>query len=256
MADVSNAYESPSERAAARPRPWHSLRTGCLFVVLGLGGLLSAWIAALSCMMDQSYMSWPTAHNLRDVVLALREYHEDYGRFPPAVVTNANGQPLYSWRVLLLPYLPEGHDQRMPAFDLSQAWDSDVNRAASAYWRTSFDNPRRKGECVIYALVGQNTMFPHKGCRKLSDVTDDPAQTIILVSVFGRKQSWAAPGDVNIDTGPLVGREIQIPASDYWAGSQVGSLDGNAMRLPQSVTDDDLRAAASIAGGESIKLKK
>lgn len=244
------------EIATTRPRPWYSIRTSCLVFVIAFFGLLLTFVIAASFVVDQSHQSWPTRHNLERVVTALREYHDDYGSLPPAVVADDEGQPLYSWRVLLLPYLPEPDGRDMPPFDLSQAWDSEANRAASAYWHTSFDNPRRHGECVIYAIVGKTTMFPPDGCRKLSDVSDDPAQTIVLVSVFGRKQSWAAPDDVNIDKGPLIGREIQIPASDYWAGSQVGSLDGNAMRLPQSVTDDDLRAAASIAAGESIKLKK
>jgi hypothetical protein len=37
--------------------------------------------------------------------LALRNYHDRYGRFPPAYVADEHGRPTHSWRVLLLPWL-------------------------------------------------------------------------------------------------------------------------------------------------------
>jgi hypothetical protein len=40
---------------------------------------------------------------------ALVNYHDAYGRLPPAVVRDQNGRPLYSWRVAILPYLEQDH---------------------------------------------------------------------------------------------------------------------------------------------------
>jgi Protein of unknown function (DUF1559) len=48
-----------------------------------------------------------STNNLKQIVLAMHGYHQDHGSFPPAVVCNSAGQTLYSWRVLLLPYLEE-----------------------------------------------------------------------------------------------------------------------------------------------------
>jgi hypothetical protein len=48
-----------------------------------------------------------SAVSLREVGLALRGYHDVYGQLPPAAVTAKDGKPLYSWRVLLLPFLVE-----------------------------------------------------------------------------------------------------------------------------------------------------
>src|SRR5205823_5427550 len=42
--------------------------------------------------------------NLKAIALALRTYHSDFGCYPPAYVADRRGRPLYSWRVLLLPY--------------------------------------------------------------------------------------------------------------------------------------------------------
>lgn len=43
--------------------------------------------------------------NIKNIALALRAYHAEYGYFPPAYIAEENGKPLLSWRVLILPYL-------------------------------------------------------------------------------------------------------------------------------------------------------
>ena len=39
--------------------------------------------------------------------MAVANYHHKYGCFPPAFMADANGRPMHSWRVLLLPFLEE-----------------------------------------------------------------------------------------------------------------------------------------------------
>ena len=63
---------------------------------------------------------------MKQIGLALRSYHQDQGRFPPAVVYSPEGRPLYSWRVLILPYLEQ--KDLYDEFDLNEAWDSPHNR--------------------------------------------------------------------------------------------------------------------------------
>src|SRR4051794_7934118 len=45
--------------------------------------------------------------NLCQIKLALHNSHESHGAFPPAYVADAAGRPLYSWRVLLLPFIEQ-----------------------------------------------------------------------------------------------------------------------------------------------------
>src|SRR5262245_3840531 len=63
--------------------------------------------------------------NLGGIAVALQNYNEEHGELPPAVVRGANGQPLYSWRVLILPYLEEG--ELYEEFRLDEPWDSEHN---------------------------------------------------------------------------------------------------------------------------------
>jgi Protein of unknown function (DUF1559) len=46
-------------------------------------------------------------NNLKQIALALHDYHQQYGVLPPAYVADASGRPMHSWRVLLLPFLEQ-----------------------------------------------------------------------------------------------------------------------------------------------------
>jgi hypothetical protein len=49
-------------------------------------------------------------NNLRHIGMAMLNYQQQYGCFPPAFIPNENGKPKHSWRLLILPFLGEdGH---------------------------------------------------------------------------------------------------------------------------------------------------
>ena len=64
-------------------------------------------------------------NNLKQIGLALHNYHDIYHVFPPAYTVDGNGKPLHSWRTLILPYLDQA-----PLYlkiDLSKPWDDPAN---------------------------------------------------------------------------------------------------------------------------------
>lgn len=261
MTDSTDAYQSPAARttgtashAASGSSTWlYAFLVGMAF----FAGLFLLFMYSANKVIAQSEINWRTQRQMQQVIAALREYHEDHGSFPPAVVRDSQGKPLYSWRVLLLPYVVALDDDVPHQFDLSQPWDSEHNLSVSNAWHPVFSCPIfRKPECYIYALVGEETMFPPKGCRRLSEVSDDPETTIALVSVMSRKQSWAAPRDVEIDgNGQLIGGEISPRRDQLHAASAVATLGNETFVVSRKISDKDLRAAASIAGGETVDLQ-
>ena len=46
-------------------------------------------------------------NNLKQIGLAMHNYHERHGASPRPAIYDANGKPLLSWRVLILPYLEQ-----------------------------------------------------------------------------------------------------------------------------------------------------
>ena len=60
---------------------------------------------------------------------ALWSYAEEHqNALPPACTTDADGQPLHSWRTLILPYL--GEQQLYEMIDLTKPWHDPVNAEA------------------------------------------------------------------------------------------------------------------------------
>jgi hypothetical protein len=83
----------------------------------GSVGCAMAWILFTGVFGSAIYYSIPTSHvhsrrgncssNLKQIGLALNSYHDQYHCFPPAYVAGADGKPMHSWRVLLLPFFED-----------------------------------------------------------------------------------------------------------------------------------------------------
>lgn len=66
------------------------------------------------------------ANNVKQILIALHNCHDDHGSFPPAYVADESGRPIHSWRVLILPYMDRQdlYDQ----YDFHEPWNSPGNR--------------------------------------------------------------------------------------------------------------------------------
>src|SRR5207249_2796575 len=65
-------------------------------------------------------------NNLKQIGLAMHNYHDTYRHFPPQALTDKNGKPLLSWRVAVLPFIEQDNLYRQ--FKLDEPWDSEHNR--------------------------------------------------------------------------------------------------------------------------------
>jgi len=66
-------------------------------------------------------------NNLKQIALAMHEYHDMNNTFPAPAIADKQGKPLLSWRVAILPYL----DQKplYSKFKLDEPWDGPNNKA-------------------------------------------------------------------------------------------------------------------------------
>src|SRR5205807_1964834 len=108
-------------------------------------------------------------NNLKQIALAMRSYHDANGRFPPATVYSKDGKPLYSWRVLLLPYLP---GTTLPdEFKLDEPWDSPHNNKLLSSMPQIFADPTMgsaaSGQTVYEVFVGKGTAFESRQGEQL-----------------------------------------------------------------------------------------
>src|ERR1043166_2473231 len=61
------------------------------------------------------------------LAVAMHHYHDQHKCFPAHANFDADGKPLLSWRVLLLPYLEQ--NELYKKFHLDEPWDSAHNLA-------------------------------------------------------------------------------------------------------------------------------
>jgi hypothetical protein len=162
--------------------------------------------------------------NLRRIVLAIRDYmtaNDD--RMPPAFTSDLSGNRLHSWRSLILPFLDL--DDLHDAIDFRQPWDAPPNQAVAASMPAAFHSPGTASPGTRYmAILGQKTLWPPNGNRKLSDVTSGYSRTIAVVEAPASQCHWMEPKDIEFDTiaGQVASHDRSLLAS--W-------VDGNATAL-------------------------
>ncbi|WP_207396221.1 DUF1559 family PulG-like putative transporter [Bremerella alba] len=146
---------------------------------------------------------YATQNRLKSIGLALHNYHDTYDMLPPAYVVNAEGEPLYSWRVLLLPFLEE--KELYEQFDLEKPWWSDHNRALLDKMPTVYASPfssgstEEEGKTPYRAVVDtheQRTVLRPTEGRPFKDVSDGLSNSVMAIGDPSRLVEWTKPEDI------------------------------------------------------------
>ncbi len=139
-------------------------------------------------------------NNLKQIAIAMHNYHNDHGHFPPAANCDKNGKPLLSWRVALLPYLEQANLYQQ--FKLDEPWDSENNKKCSEtlvkVYLPVTGKDRKKPVTHYRVFTGKGSAFD--GCEvvKLTDITDGSSNTVLVVEA-GEAVPWAKPDDLPYD---------------------------------------------------------
>jgi hypothetical protein len=220
-----------------------------LMLCVGVGGLLYGLVMPEVDKARYASRRVESTNNLRKILMALHAYEAANGAFPPAMVTDPSGKPLYSWRVLILPQL--GEDELYAQFDKSKAWDDpankDVSDAMVDVFRSPSDDDLDENGVSYVAIVGKNTMFPATTGRKVREVQDGASNTIMLLEVRDFPGSWAAPIDPALQqfSGAIVGpEEGQLHPAQPGGAILVGFGDGTVRELKPTAAARVVQPAA------------
>lgn len=254
---------SPQPRAIRNLWRWLACRCYCLAVLVTLAvtgfalysGVLKAREAARrsQCKGDLFYLRF-----------AFENYHEAYGCFPPAYVADANGRPMHSWRVLILPFIDQASLYSKYRFD--EPWDGPNNRQLatriangdhSPFHCQSDTSERGKRDPLMtsyLAVVGPGTAWQEGKCTKSSDIADDPEATLLLVEVADSGVHWMEPRDLHIGqmaptVNPKAGQGI---SSRHPGGAHAATTGGHCRFLSDDLSAGTLHGLLTIRGGERI----
>jgi hypothetical protein len=145
--------------------------------------------------------------DLNQIAAAMHGYAETHGdRFPPAALRDKAGEPLLSWRVLILPHL--GEAELCDQFRLDEPWDSPHNLALlpriPKVFRPSVPDRLPTGHTRFQIFVGPGTPFAvAEGPHRKRDFPNGLSNAL-LVTEGAESVPWTKPDDLSYPPdGPL-----------------------------------------------------
>jgi prepilin-type processing-associated H-X9-DG protein len=217
-----------------------------LVVMLSCGGILIALLLPAVQAAREAARRSQCSNNLKQIALAMHNYHDMHKCFPPAVITDADGRPMRSWRVAILPYVE--CTTLYQRYNLNEPWDGPNNRnlhnITVPTYRCPSDPSPVSTETNYVMIVGEHTVggLPNEAIR-LYDIRDGTSNTIMIVEVTGSGIHWMEPRDLSVE-------EIQRGINDgsgKWissrhpGGANVAMCDGSVRFLSQTIDRETLR---------------
>ncbi len=234
--------------------------------LLGLWVLYSVFMPSISIGPEPPRVR--CINNLKQITLALNSYQDKYGSFPPAYVADANGKPMHSWRVLILPFIEQDELHKQYRFD--EPWDGPHNRLLFKKKPNIFGCPsedRDRGgpstATSYLAVIGPHAAWQGVVGVKLGDLVDGSSNVVLVVECAPDEVIWSEPRDLDFEEA------VQLAALDsryasVHRGWNVGFADTSVaffsdgtdeVSWRELLTMDDSRGLKDMPRGHSAPLK-
>lgn len=134
-------------------------------------------------------------NRVQRITLAMLLYEKNHGRLPPAYTVDKDGEPLHSWRVLLLPYMGEKAEKLYERIQLDEPWNSLHNQKFHTAAVEFYQCPSaelKPGQTIYSVVTGEKTAFQPGEGKKL-DQFGPESGTMILVIENHTPCNWMDP---------------------------------------------------------------
>lgn len=185
----------------------------------------------------------------RQILLAMHNFESAYGIIPPQNIVDDEGNVLLSWRVALLPFISKEGGDLYNKFRLDEPWDSDHNKNLALEIPEIFQTDvelTQAGKTVWTIPRGDQFMG---NCKKFREVTDGASNTILLIQASSdHAVVWTQPTDLAPDLDDLK-KGLFSESREF---TTIGFADGSVKHLPREISNEDLMAFLTFAGGEIV----
>lgn len=218
-------------------------------VPLDAGKTLAALLPPVEAAREAARRA-QSMNNMKQIALALHNYHDKNGKFPSAIVMGPDGKTPHSWRVEILPYLEAINSYQQ--YKLDEPWDSEINRKVLTQMPPQFRDPNddpKSTSASYFAVTGDTTAFSGKDGNKIQAFRDGTSNTIMVVEAK-RDVPWTKPEDVVYDPA----KPLPALGGHHKEGFLAGFADGSVRLISKSVDEKVLRALFTKAGGEVVNV--
>ena len=229
-----------------------------LIAVIGtvtVGGVLVALLLPAVQAAREAARRMQCSNNLKQVALAMHNYHDAYKAFPPAYTVDADGNKLHSWRTLLLPFIEQAslYDQ----IDLDKPWDAPENQPIAETVISNYTCPSGPDGMVPYTsymvIVGSGTIFEDENGMAIENITDGISNTILVVEVEGQQVPWMEPTDLSLDQMQMaINGGSTESGSNHPGGVMAALADGSVRFIADTIDPNMLRNLITRNDGQAI----
>lgn len=194
-------------------------------------------------------------NNLKQIALALHNYHAVHKKFPPAysMGKDGGGKQRVSWRVLILPYLDQ--TELYDSYNFDERWDSDHNKKVTSQMPRVFaypGTPTTNVHSAYFGVVSTNLeagrcgFDRYKGAR-IRDFTDGTSNSLLVVEAK-KEIHWAQPQDLEWD---IKGDLPKFGGFDNDTFS-AARADGSVLAISSNSTPATLKLFVTINDGQVV----
>jgi hypothetical protein len=192
------------------------------------------------------------SNNLKQISMAMHNYHDAYAHVVPAAIQDENGKALLSWRVALLPYL--GQQQLYDQFKLDEPWDSEHNKSLLSQippvYVDSLSGPLPPSMTTYRLPVMPGSIYSSAEPLRFKDIKDGLSNTIWLMRApRSAAVEWTNPAAWELDPSNL--------RSSVFGDARmaiVGFGDGSIRTIEATISEEMLGFALQYADGEPVKI--
>lgn len=228
-------------------------------VLIGCGGVLVALLLPAVQSARGAARRMQSMNNMKQIMLAMHNYHSVHGEFPPAYIADADGKPMHSWRVLILPYLEQ--QPLHSSYDFSKPWDSPENLAVAQFippvYRSPGETSPNAQQTSYVMFVGPGTAQTGQGKITLDQITDGMSNTLCIIETASSGIDWTEPRDLDAAQLDFLIHEVNNAAPNqinavFPNGANAGFYDGSVQFLPTDTPPETLKHLINPADGNAI----
>lgn len=254
----SDDWDGFKTETQSQSQPSEKKRINSLLMVIvavfACGGVLLILVTlilpAVQKAREAEYRS-QSKDNMKQIALALHNYHETHDLFPPGGIETTDGKPYHSWQTMILPFIEEGqlHNQ----IDFDQPWTDPTNKPLfqveiPLYLNPAIEEKVSPKNLGLSHYVGNKYLMKTNGNMGIRHIKDGTSNTIMAVEVGENFKPWGDPTNI-ADPVNIVGGRSKPPFS---GGSHIMMSDGRVIFVSDKIDAGLLKKLSTPDNGDIV----
>lgn len=229
------------------------------YVIIGvfLGGVILLLMLPVATSNREIARPSASKNNLKQIGLALHNYHDTHNMLPPGKTVTATGDDYHGWPAMLLPFIDQSPLYNQ--LDFNQWYLHPDNLALMRSDLQVFENPmlndRPQPPSVMHYTLNSHVFQTNKGF-KFSEITDGTSNTMMGGTINDGFRPWYEPNHtrdpaLGLNKGPLTFGDPYYGTKKEGT-TQILLMDGAVRSISNDIDPAILKALATPAGGEDM----